>query len=258
MAPFGASRAGLMSVAEDDIPDSGGDHQWEYNEGSGTVVTDVIGNENLDFGDGDTNPDWITGEGIDEVYLELNGSNQYADLSGTGVFSELRSGPSGTIFKWIKSNGTGDDNACVIGNDMTSDSGTIFGLGFREGSNRYQFNLVLEGDNNRADSTTNPNKFENDWVVIVGGVNDDLNETSIWVATPDDDPDDDYVIDKEGTADAPIPTNENWSDVPSVGRRSAFNDQYYGGGVSYSFYHPSPPDDIDLQQIVNDTKVFFD
>ena len=46
--PFGASRAGLMSVAADDIPDSVVEHLdywWSLDEGDGTTTTDALQEE---------------------------------------------------------------------------------------------------------------------------------------------------------------------------------------------------------------------
>ena len=70
MAPFGASRAGLMSVVRDDIPDSGEDHQYvaddfddPWPDRIGDADMEVFGISASTFGNGETS---VSGDGTDD------------------------------------------------------------------------------------------------------------------------------------------------------------------------------------------------
>ena len=98
MAPFGASRAGLMSVTGDDIPDSGLDHQWNYDVESDTVE-DTIGNLDIDFnGDGT----WQTDAGAGGIYLDLDGVDDYGVIPNSDEqFGHWTEDGNGTIMGWF-------------------------------------------------------------------------------------------------------------------------------------------------------------
>ena len=84
MAPFGASRAGLMSVAEDDIPDSA-IYQWDATE--------------LSLSDGDSVSSWT-----DEIgELELTGAATYRDDGINGVAAVEFDGTDDTLDSAIDS-----------------------------------------------------------------------------------------------------------------------------------------------------------
>ena len=90
MAPFGASRAGLMSVAADDIPDSEADqkliHRWVMDEGEGTIVEDTVGDED---GTIQGNVDWTSGNFIEETALDSPGGS--GDLVEFGTLGDFGS-----------------------------------------------------------------------------------------------------------------------------------------------------------------------
>ena len=104
--PLGASRAGLMSVAGDDIPDEL-EHQWdtrESNVSDGTIesVPDQIGDIDLTAENG---PDFVEGGLNGEDVAVLNGSDQAFSYE----FPETFQRPA-TMFFVISHNDKGGSN----------------------------------------------------------------------------------------------------------------------------------------------------
>lgn len=105
------------------IPDSGADHQWNYTAGSGTLVSDTIGSLDADF----TGLDWVSGSGAGNVYGELDGVDDIADL-GSGTRSgwlHFVEDHQGTLFWWVRPE-SGEDLTICGCNDFASDERGFF------------------------------------------------------------------------------------------------------------------------------------
>ena len=130
MAPFGASRAGLMSVAEDDIPDSG-NLQTNYDIQSETGYND--GNTVKPIQDFETTTDLDTGTGPTYKPSAFN-SNPIARfdetddaLSASGSVSEfnyIHDGTGGTIYILVNDYTLdGSTRVFLDNNDISPESG---------------------------------------------------------------------------------------------------------------------------------------
>ena len=115
MAPFGASRAGLMSVAVDDIPDSVVVRNL-MDEGSGTTAADAIGSNDLSL----SGPTWQSGIGNGDFYLDFDGSDDEADWQ-----SVPRSGSENrTLAMWVRLGANSlDDTVFFWGNGTDTTGG---------------------------------------------------------------------------------------------------------------------------------------
>ena len=83
MAPFGASRAGLMSVTRDDIPDSAIYHYPFPDRSDDTLVEQLQGENGTAVGLTNTSGDWW--EGFAEAG---DGTDDYGDLTTLPLFSD--------------------------------------------------------------------------------------------------------------------------------------------------------------------------
>lgn len=110
------------SLTRNTIPDSGGTHQWNHDEGSGTTLTDSIASL-----DGSINgATWESGAGADDVYLKYDGSTDNTDL-GLDSRSEFRhfvEDGIGSIFLWIRP-ATTSERFTVIGSGLKSENVNI-------------------------------------------------------------------------------------------------------------------------------------
>ena len=114
MAPFGASRAGLMSVAEDDIPDS---VVYQYDartyDGSDTW-TDDVGNQNMTIVGSPTKStlsdgsDSISGDGVDDAGRGPKVPNIIGDGEFTIEFAFQADINEGDFLRWGTQTGAGD------------------------------------------------------------------------------------------------------------------------------------------------------
>ena len=117
MAPFGASRAGLMSVAEDDIPDSV-DNQWPADEGSGDTLENDIGDVDIDLLDDGTGWSWDSNSKWDgDTAPESDGSNDTIFESQQDV--KALNAESGGIVFWVEVTAH-DSNAPLYSTDVAS------------------------------------------------------------------------------------------------------------------------------------------
>ena len=148
MAPFGASRAGLMSVVGDDIPDSGLSQQavmhWLFFEGEGTKFVDSVNNV-----EGSLNFDrWE----LDSEFEEGTAPN-YDGLSDEGVVAAddlVNIGDEGTVAVTHRPD-TIDPNECFIGRVASDDDNQV---GIRiDDSNSYRYGVGE--DNNSASANIN-------------------------------------------------------------------------------------------------------
>ena len=133
MAPFGASRAGLMSVAVDDIPDSAV-YRWPVDEGSGQTLTDELQNEDIT-----TNfENWVSGsqyvgenaKSFDGVDDEGSTSDSLPEITVSEDFSieiwaDLGSVSSGEVFLYHHPS---DEDRVGFGIDQDDGSKVAFGV----------------------------------------------------------------------------------------------------------------------------------
>jgi len=80
------------------IPDSGGTHQWNHDEASGSTLNDSIGSL-----DGTINgATWQTDAGAAGAYLDYDGVDDRTLITGgASEFTHFTNGGTGTLFAWV-------------------------------------------------------------------------------------------------------------------------------------------------------------
>ena len=233
-----------------DIPDSGGVHQWNTDEGSGTTLNDSIGNLDGDI-QGAT---WVSGAGTSDTHLEYDGSGDEVELGDSSELAFLRENMEGTVGIWVKYDDVDTRNAAFSASGWSSSGVNMF-LGYRTGDTAdegYNFQLSSEGDNRfeGGDATTDIGE----WVfqaLTASGPNDDLIG---YVATPSNN----YTITPVVEETTQSTTTDNWDGRVSMGFSDSFATDDFEGGIDYAFVDDEARTESDLQNIVDSTKKFYE
>ena len=132
MSPIGSvGRSVRGRRLPDAIPDSGGDHQWNFEEGSATNVKDSIGSLDAPF----TDITWESGAGAGDVHGVLDGTDDYANLGTQSAFTHLINDGVGSVAWWVKIDSDSDQYA-VLGTQL-SEQTTSFGFWVDTGSPKF-------------------------------------------------------------------------------------------------------------------------
>ena len=242
MAPFGASRAGLMSTRVDAIPDSGGTHQWDTNEGSGSTLADSIGAL-----DGAINgATWQSGDGTDDVYLNYDGIDDHVSLGpeSQSEFTHFTDELEGTIFFWIKPTQLDGSTYTILGGSASSSEvGALFridgsdSLNWR-GSSTNWWNVQSSGIGLSEDS----------WQPVAA--TSDGSTARIYHGDP---------IDEKANGSLSGGSSDDWTDPIEIGREARDGGQNpFEGGIDIGFVDDSARSTSELQNFVDDTRKFYE
>ena len=195
MAPFGASRAGLMSVAEDDIPDS---DLTQYSLTDSNDRISVTSSDSYDGTDITANDEFRLYDSVD-IDDDLNRILDFNVLAGTddGELYYVGFGDSADEDR------ESIDNFAGVYIENSDGEGVVVGINFREGS-PPQDNIVVTGLDREVEYTIEQRfDFES-------------NEIIVEVFNPDGN--------SEGEGTEPIP-DVDWShDYAAMGANAGFSD----------------------------------
>jgi len=220
------------------IPDSGGDHQWNTNEGGGTTLTDSIGDLNGSI----NGPSWETGGGTHDVYLFYDGSDDYVDLGSQSqsALSSVVEAPA-TICAWI-----------YVSEDVSSDRLNIFAT--ETTSNGNNFNFQWREDNNEFWLQVAPDDFR-----LNGGsiTYDEWIPTAFTISSSEGNL---YVGENMDNVDsgAYAPSSGDLEHNVKIGGESDSLVARFYGGIDLSFYEEREWSRSELQDWVDDTKKFYE
>lgn len=238
----------VLTEDADDIPDSGGNHQWNFDEGSGTIAADSIGSLHLDF---TSISSWGSGVGAGDAYAILDGSTDQATVDNSS-FAPLRENAEGTFIFWIRNDVDGGFIQTVSATEFAG-SNTNYVLTVRFDEDEYVWRLALDGDDGGGEVTGGtPSNNVGDWVALAAVAGDDSNN-KLYIAEPDG-----YDVTELGSGPTPSPTTNNWEHEPGFGFETAENDRHFEGGYDISIYDPEPYTQSEVQQWVDETKRFFE
>ena len=236
-----------VSVGIDAIPDSGGENQWNWTAGDGTVVVDVNGESDANF----NSLSWGTGQGAGDVFGSLNGS-EFADL-GNEVFTSLLEG-GGTLFQWLRTDANDSERRSVFSTQLTS-SGDNFGFQiWNDGTNEYRAGIAIDG--NFAQPTAgDPNSHRGEWVAYA------LVYDGESVTTYNSVPATDYSVSEIASEALTATKTGTWdqsvrygaSDDGSGDERRQFN-----GDLDIGFFKSAALSPSDLQSFVDETKQYYE
>ena len=246
MSPIGSvGRSVRGRRLPDAIPDSEGFHQWNYDNWSGTLVPDEIGDLDADFTDISTGSD----EGAGDTYGILDGVDDYGELgsvsrSAFSIFVE--SSPEATAFSWVKPADTTDIHL-IFGSQITSSTRT-FNFGVRDGGKVYS--RANDGDTDLWNFESGDIDVD-EWsaVVIVA----DGDTARLYAAEAPD-----YEVTELDTESISGGSSGDLERKVDIGREQAGDQRYWDGGLDLQFIHGSALSEAQLQSFVDDSKVFYE
>jgi len=224
------------------IRNSGGTHQWSFDEGSGTTAADYIGSL-----DGTLNgPSWISGKGVGDYHLDFDGADDYVSL-GSASQSELThftNSQTGTFATWVNF-------------DSVSSLQILFGgkIGTADVSVKLYINtngeVVWRGDDSSStmwqisSTATLPT---NEWRLIAATV--DGSTARVFVE------DSGGSVNQENSASTSGGTSSDWSNQAVFGK-SQSNKRYFDGGMGVSYIDEVADSQSELQTWRDDTVRYF-
>ena len=232
-----------VSVIIDAIPDSQGEHQWDTVEGSGSLVEDVIGDLDADF----TGLSWVEGEGTNDVYSVLNGTDEFADM-GTNAFTSFITDGEGTLLRALKVDSNASGALAPFASNNTT-SGNNFSTRVNLSDNEYSFALTVDGV---FEAIAGGTPKIDEWVILA--FVQDADGVHIYEAPASDN----FNVSKVATSgDDPSAGTGEWDDSVSIGRETAGDRWYFDGGHDYAFYDSIGRSQSDIQSIVDDLAGYY-
>ena len=225
------------------IPDSGGTHQWNADEGSESTLADAIGN----LTGTRSTPEWRSDAGVGGHYLHFGGEDAVTlENGGRSELSHWINDGVGTYVCWINRDETGTRHMLVGGN--------------RE-SGKKELSISIEDDDSiSADMHTSNGKpidvsggsvLDDGWVCIA--VTADGEDCFIYHT------DENHHLDQKSSASIETDDLESGDldDDVQFGERTSDSDGLVGG-FDVPWFDDVGRSETDLQSFVDDSKQFFD
>jgi hypothetical protein len=156
---------------------------YNFNEGSGNVLTDVSGSEFQHDADIYNDPDWVTGIGGTGSALRLNGVNQYIEIPIHDDF--LFQNQSVTFSAWVQIDDNNNNGNTFIGlYDATDVRPRIQLIKRRSGSSSGRYNMQIQPATQEYDAfsdVTGDVLSKGEWTYLVGVVDYDTREVKLYV-----------------------------------------------------------------------------
>ena len=235
-----------VSVGIDAIPDSGGTHQWNKDEGDGSEVADGIGSL-----DGTINgASWASDAGAGGFYLDYDSTDDYVEiLTGTySDFNHFTESGEGTFAIWLRPDTIGRYD--LIGGGRSSD---LVNAGMRindDGS--WQF-WAFDGSGNSIWDIAGSSATSDEWQFVAGTA--DGSTARIYEAKAGDN----YDVSEVASAsiDSGNFTTNDWDIDFDLGRDGR-DLHYFDGGLDMPWTDDSVASESRLQEWVDDTKEFYE
>ena len=226
-----------------DIPDSVIYHA-EFSEGSGTTVSDSVGNLDADF----NSISWQSDAGLEGFYGELDGTDDFGSLGSAShdVLTHFPQNEPATFNLWIKP-------------DSITSRGHYFGNRFRtatvgfggEVSDGDLTTYIVDGSGSTLASTggSPTNWNDGDWTAVA--VTTDGGELNVYGATPANN----YNLENVATTSFGTGTTDDLTHDIEIGRDGHNGGRrYFGGGIDDIRYHNVERSQSELQDWVDSTK----
>jgi len=248
MAPIGAARANLSRVPSF-IPDSGGTHQYNAIEGSGSTLGDSIGSL-----DGTINgASWVTGgAGARGAYLQYDSSNNDNVNLTTDSRTELdhfvRNG-EGTVFVWINPDTTSSRQTFVGSTISTDDVG--FAVETRPADSEYLSFKLLGGGNQDLATTSTDLLVTNTWQPVAA--TGDGSNFRIYHG----DPNNNYTVSEVASTSVTNTRSSILDNNVSIGLDTSTTAAPFDGGMDIAYFDSVGQSQSEIQQFVDDSKSFY-
>ena len=233
------------SLTRSVVPTSGADHQWNYTNGSGKLVEDVIGDASADY----SGLSWGSDSGPRNTYGVLNEEDDIADL-GTSTASDwihFVSQQKGTLFAWIAPNNITETQYIIsAGYDGSQSNRSI---SFRLNDDAIEIN-VFDGVGNKLYEHSGGSIETSDWSVVAMVVDGDTSK--LYIAKNDT-----YNITEVSSSSVSSDQGSGDLDGNVKFGDAEFSDGAYGGGKSITFKDSGAWSESELQSFIDDTKNYF-
>jgi len=232
------------------VPNSGGTHQWNHDEASGTALTDEL--ESLD---GTINgATWESGVGTNDGYLRYDGSNDWTDL-GSDSRSEFRhfvEDGEGTIFFWTKPDQISTRVSAISSSLSTSDVGVSVEYNWNsDGEIRW---MSVNGSKEIWDTQgTNSALIADVWQPIAVTVGEST--AHVYQGDPSDKYSISEVASDTFSTDELISSDLDYN--MAFGRHQQGTNFYFDGGVDLVFADSVAWSQSEIQSFVDDSASFF-
>jgi len=214
------------------IPDSG-TNQWKHSAGSGTTLSDSIGNINGTI-NGAT---WQTGVGAGNAYLDYDGVDDFTDLGSASqtAFKHFTEQGQGTWFMWINPDSVSSGQ--VAGNSFAL---TVTGFGVRLDSG--QLDVFVGNGSDAISRATGGSISTGSWQPVAFTM--DGSTTRAFVGDP---------ISQVASDSVGSTTTNDFGENVEFGRRADDGTAEYDGGIDLSFADSVAKTQSELQSFIDDT-----
>lgn len=238
------------SLTRNAIPASGGTHQWNHGEGSGTTLTDSIASL-----DGSINGStWISGAGTNDVHLKYDGEDDYTDLGSDSrsKFRHFVEDGEGTIFYWTKPDQISTRVSAISSSLSTSDVGVSIEYNWNsDGEIRW---MSVNRNKEIWDTQgTNSALIADEWQPIAVTV--DGSTAHVYQGNPSDDYSVSEVAADTFSTDDLISSNLDHN--VALGRHQQSSDFYFDGAMDLLFIDTAVWSQSEIQSFAEDSKGYY-
>jgi hypothetical protein len=233
------------------IPDSGADHQWNYVEGSGTVVRDVKGSLNANF----TGINWQNGLGAEDYYALLDGNDDRGELGDASKsdFAHFVNQGKGTLFSWVKPDVKKLQYIICsqLGNSGENNNHISFLL---DQDKSFRFDIMMDGVDDSKEVAIKTGTYPvNEWFATAAVV--DGSNAYIYKATQPD-----FDVVEVGSDTFPDTASGDLEKSVNLGGGRDYQGsytRYFNGSLDIQFKDASVWSQSELQSFVDDSKNLY-
>ena len=225
------------------IPDSGGTHQWNFDEASGSTVADSIGSL-----DGEINgASWQTDLGAGDAYLSFDGTDDFVDLdtASQSAFTHFTENGEGTLFAWVNPDAVDNIRAIFSSTPISDEVGITFTI--RDGGDVRGAIFDGSGDEMANLTATDAITTSDGWIPLAMVA--DGSTIRIYGDNP---------ITELNSGSISGGTTDDFDSNVSFGRRTSLDDSYFDGGIDLPWTDEVARSESALQSFVDDSAQFYD
>lgn len=222
------------------IPDSGGDHQWNTDEGSGSTLADNIGGL-----DGTINgPTWQTGAGTGDVYLSYDGNDDLVDLGSASrtAMTHWTENGTGTALFWVNPNNF-NNNQHIFGGTVGADA---VGFGYRINDDQTVSVRIGDGSGTTMAAIDTTATLATGWSPIA--ITADGSTLRLFYGDP---------LSEIGSDSISGGTTNDFTQNVAIGRNTDSGINSFNGGIDIGFVDSVGQSQSELQSFVDNTSQFY-
>jgi len=225
-------------------PDSGGAHQWNTDEGSGTTWGDSIGSLDGSI----VSASWVTGSvGAGGAYLSFDGSDDYIDIPNSASKFSHWIGGHGTWFAWVKRTASNFETIVSANQPFLGNNGSF---GFRREGGGGIRARARNSNGNRIFDVTAGSIARNEWRAVA--VTADGSRVRIYTSDSNDN-----LSQNGSTSISNTQSVTSLNDDIRIGSVSTTEKNLFTGDMDIHWTNDIAVSQSAMQSFVNDTKQFY-